>query len=138
VSEVKSGLFQAKQDNLCIYYAEVPISLPALEERLVVRVDTPAGLQHPESMLHDRRHLFGETLGIGVQKAIGTAACFMCKPDEVGLTISVDDYEKRKLVVVLQITMSNTEVQSITGRYALGIQSMHFAEKTQKMECFMP
>lgn len=71
MNEVKFGLLQATQANLCIYYAEVPISLPSLEEQLVVRVDTPAGLANPEST----RHLFGETLSIGVQMAIGTTAC---------------------------------------------------------------
>jgi hypothetical protein len=75
MDKVKCDLFQAKRANLCIYYAEVPTSLPALEERLVVSEDTPGGLQDPESSSYERRHLFRETLGIGVQQAIGTVVC---------------------------------------------------------------
>jgi hypothetical protein len=73
VSKVKGDLLRTNQENQIIYYAEVPTHLPPLEERLAVKVEIPAELQDSKQTFGGKRRLFEGLLGIGAQKAIGTA-----------------------------------------------------------------
>jgi hypothetical protein len=77
MSKVKADLLQTNQENQVIYYAEVPTHLPPIEECLAVKVDIPAGLQDFEQTFGGRQRPFEGLLGIGAQKAIGTAICFL-------------------------------------------------------------
>jgi hypothetical protein len=113
--EIQDDLQQANLENQVIYYAEIPANPPLLEECLAVNGDVPIGLQNPQQIIGERRRLFGNIVGIGVQKAIGmTVYAFVIQ--RIILNVNADHYNQIKSRLVRLDVMKGAEEMQKTVR----------------------